>query len=106
VIDQLPEATMLRIEGQGGQRQVYSLLRNRAHSNVAFLLGEAYRYQPGLDTLTCTPACSAATRTSSSTSRPRMCRFVEPGSAVTGEVRAVVMRWGVRAATRVLALLP
>jgi hypothetical protein len=30
VINQLPEATMLRIEGQGGQRQVYSLLRNRA----------------------------------------------------------------------------
>jgi hypothetical protein len=47
VIDQLPEATMLRIEGQGGQRQVYSLLRNRAHSNVAFLLGEAYRYSLG-----------------------------------------------------------
>ncbi|VVN54533.1 hypothetical protein PS687_01647 [Pseudomonas fluorescens] len=34
---------------------VYSLLRNRAHSNVAFLLGEAYRYQPGLDTLTVYP---------------------------------------------------
>lgn len=74
VINQLPEATMLRIEGQDGQRQVYSLLRNRAHSNVAFLLGEAYRYQPGLDTLTLYPGCSPATRTSSSTSRPRMCR--------------------------------
>ncbi|UNM22427.1 fatty acid cis/trans isomerase [Pseudomonas sp. ArH3a] len=55
VIDQLPEATMLRVETANGQRVVYSLLRNRAHSNVAFLLGEAYRYQPGLDTLTVYP---------------------------------------------------
>ena len=55
VIDQLPEATMLRVETAGGKRVVYSLLRNRAHSNVAFLLGEAYRYQPGLDTLTLYP---------------------------------------------------
>ena len=55
VIDQLPEATMLRIETSSGTRVVYSLLRNRAHSNVAFLLGESLRYQPGLDTLTIFP---------------------------------------------------
>ncbi|WP_010173004.1 fatty acid cis/trans isomerase [Pseudomonas sp. PAMC 25886] len=55
VIDQLPEATMLRIETRSGKREVYSLLRNRAHSNVAFMLGEAYRYQPGLDTVTVYP---------------------------------------------------
>ncbi len=55
VIDQLPEATVLRVETSSGKREVYSLLRNRAHSNVAFLLGEAYRYQPGLDTLTIYP---------------------------------------------------
>ncbi|CAH0303729.1 fatty acid cis/trans isomerase [Pseudomonas brassicacearum] len=55
VIDQLPEATLLRIETASGHREVYSLLRNRAHSNVAFLLGEEKRYQPGLDTLTVYP---------------------------------------------------
>ena len=55
VIGQLPEATMLRVETRSGHREVYSLLRNRAHSNVAFMLGEAYRYQPGLDTLTIYP---------------------------------------------------
>jgi len=55
VIEQLPEATMLRIETPDGKREVYSLLRNRAHSNVAFMLGEAYRYQPGLDTVTIYP---------------------------------------------------
>ncbi|OYU08553.1 MAG: peptidylprolyl isomerase [Pseudomonas sp. PGPPP1] len=55
VIDQLPEATLLRIETTSGKRVIYSMLRNRAHSNVAFLLGEAYRYQPGLDTVTIYP---------------------------------------------------
>lgn len=55
VIDLLPEATMLRIQAPSGQRVFYSMLRNRAHSNVAFLLGESLRYQPGLDTLTIYP---------------------------------------------------
>ncbi|VVN66022.1 fatty acid cis/trans isomerase [Pseudomonas fluorescens] len=55
VVDQLPEAVVLRIETQSGKREVYSLLRNRAHSNVAFMLGESLRYQPGLDTLTIYP---------------------------------------------------
>jgi hypothetical protein len=30
-------------------------LRNRAHSNVAFMYGEELRYQPALDTLTVYP---------------------------------------------------
>ena len=55
VINQLPEATMLRIEGSDGKREMYSMLRNRAHTNVAFMLGEEYRLQPGLDTLTIYP---------------------------------------------------
>ncbi|WP_422909319.1 fatty acid cis/trans isomerase [Pseudomonas sp. MAC6] len=55
VINQLPEATLLRVELTDGQREVYSLLRNRAHSNVAFMLGEELRYQPALDTLTVYP---------------------------------------------------
>ncbi|MCR4510283.1 fatty acid cis/trans isomerase [Pseudomonas sp. 32.2.56] len=55
VINQLPEATLLRVELTDGQREIYSLLRNRAHSNVAFMLGEELRYQPALDTLTVYP---------------------------------------------------
>ncbi|WP_085597916.1 MULTISPECIES: fatty acid cis/trans isomerase [unclassified Pseudomonas] len=55
VIEQLPEATLLRVQTPGGKRQFYSMLRNRAHSNVAFMLGESLRYQPGLDTLTIFP---------------------------------------------------
>lgn len=55
VIEQLPEATLLRVELPSGKREVYSVLRNRAHSNVAFMMGEELRYQPGLDTLTIYP---------------------------------------------------
>ncbi len=55
VIDQMPEATLLRIEQSNGQRGIYSLLRNRAHSNVAFMFGESLRYEPELDTLTVYP---------------------------------------------------
>ncbi|MBD9414887.1 fatty acid cis/trans isomerase [Pseudomonas sp. PDM16] len=55
VIDHLPETTLLRIELANGKREVYSVLRNRAHSNVAFMTGESLRYQPGLDTLTVYP---------------------------------------------------
>lgn len=55
VIQQLPEATMLRVEEGDGSVDFYSLLRNRAHSNVAFMMGESLRYQPGLDTVTVYP---------------------------------------------------
>lgn len=55
VIAQLPEATMLRVELADGRRTVYSLLRNRAHSNVAFMLGENLRYRPEQDSLTVYP---------------------------------------------------
>ncbi|WP_298189314.1 fatty acid cis/trans isomerase [uncultured Pseudomonas sp.] len=55
VIDQLPEATLLRVAMADGQREVYSMLRNRAHTSVAFMLGEELRYQPALDSLTVYP---------------------------------------------------
>nr|WP_308705347.1 fatty acid cis/trans isomerase [Pseudomonas sp. N040] len=55
VIDQLPEVTLLRIETGDGGRAVYSLLRNRAHSNVAYMLGESLRYEPLKDSLTIAP---------------------------------------------------
>jgi hypothetical protein len=55
VIEQLPEVALLRVELADGQREIYSLMRNRAHSSVAFIAGESLRYQPGLDTLTIYP---------------------------------------------------
>lgn len=99
VIDQLPEATMLRVETSSGKREVYSLLRNRAHSNVAFLLGESRRYQPGLDTLTIYPGVL--------TSYPNF-MFNVPAAQVPAFVDAmenardanrfekIVERWGIR----------
>ncbi|MBN0987911.1 fatty acid cis/trans isomerase [Amphritea pacifica] len=59
----LPEATFVRInsvQGDGLQHAAkpflaYTLLRNRRHSSVAYLLGESLRYQEDLDTLTILP---------------------------------------------------
>lgn len=99
VIDYLPENTMLRIEDSSGKRMMYSLLRNRAHSNVAFLLGESYRYQPGLDTLTIYPGVLG--------SYPNF-MFNVPSSDIPAFVQAlqqtrhqaefekIVERWGIR----------
>jgi len=100
VIGQLPEATMLRIEGQDGKRQVYSLLRNRAHSNVAFMLGEAYRYQPGLDTLTIYPGVmSSYPNFMFNVPASDVPEFVEDLEAARDDkarFERIVMRWGVR----------
>lgn len=99
VIHRLPEATLLRVEGEGGRREVYSLLRNRAHSNVAFMLGEELRYQPDRDTLTLYPEVM--------TSYPNF-MFSVPAAQVADFVVAmeqasdaaafehIVERWGIR----------
>lgn len=55
VVDFLPECTLLRIYTATGQREIYTVLRNRAHSNVAYLTGESLRYEPEKDTLTIYP---------------------------------------------------
>jgi hypothetical protein len=99
VIAQLPEASMLRIQASDGKRELYSLLRNRAHSNVAFMLGEESRYQPGMDTLTVYPGVLS--------SYPNF-MFNIPAVQVPAFVRAmeqaldadafekIVQRWGIR----------
>ncbi|ODJ90149.1 peptidylprolyl isomerase [Pseudomonas viridiflava] len=99
VIDLLPEATMLRIEDRTGKREMYSMLRNRAHTNVAFLLGESYRYIPGLDTLSIYPGVLS--------SYPNF-MFNVPAAEVPAFVDAmqqskdqasfeqIVQRWGIR----------
>ncbi|BBP82331.1 MULTISPECIES: fatty acid cis/trans isomerase [unclassified Pseudomonas] len=99
VIDQMPEATLLRVELADGHREVYSVLRNRAHSNVAFMMGEELRYQPGLDTLTIYPGVL--------TSYPNFmfnlrAEEVPAFVAALGQVKdtpafdKVVERWGIR----------
>jgi hypothetical protein len=99
VIDQLPEATLLRIETASGKREVYSLLRNRAHSNVAFLLGESLRYQPGLDTLTIFPGVlSSYPNFMFNVPAAQVPAFVDAmeNARDSASFEKVVERWGIR----------
>ena len=99
VIDYLPEASMLRIELSDGQREVYSLLRNRAHSNVAFMLGESLRYQSGLDTLTVYPeVLSSYPNFIFNIKAAEVARFVRAMEQVKDEAafRKIVEHWGIR----------
>lgn len=55
----LPELTFIRVK-HGDERTVYSLIRNRYHSNVAFLFGESLRYKPEKDSLTVYPGIAGS----------------------------------------------
>ena len=99
VIDRLPEATVLRVEYGQGQREIYSLLRNRAHTNVAFMFGEQRRYQPRRDTLTVYPGVlSSYPNFMFSLSADEVPAFV--GALERAQDQAafdrVVERWGIR----------
>lgn len=60
-IIQLPEVTFIRVtHEQKKERTVYTLLRDRAHSNVAFMLGEELRYQPQKDRVTIYPGITGS----------------------------------------------
>ncbi|WP_148863999.1 fatty acid cis/trans isomerase [Marinobacter fonticola] len=50
-IQRLPEVTFLRVTS-GSERWIYTLVHNRAHSNVAFMFGEDSRLLPEEDTVT------------------------------------------------------
>jgi hypothetical protein len=48
----LPDLTVLRVRQSGGEDSVFSLVRDKAHTNVALLLGESLRREPEADRLT------------------------------------------------------
>lgn len=99
VIDQLPEATMLRVELDDGSREIYSVLRNRAHSNVAFMLGEELRYLPRLDTLTIYPeVLSSYPNFLFRLPASEIDEFVRQMEGVTDQAsfERIVERWGIR----------
>ncbi|MDF1584500.1 MAG: fatty acid cis/trans isomerase [Methyloprofundus sp.] len=54
-ISALPELAFLRVKMQHSPDRVYSLMRNKGLSNVAYILAEAYRAVPEKDTLTVVP---------------------------------------------------
>ncbi len=56
----LPEMTFLRVSNSQGERTIYSIIRNRAHTNVAFMFGESLRHQPENDTLTIYPGIAGS----------------------------------------------
>ena len=95
----LPELTLLRVRDGQGHREVYSLIRNRAHSNVAFMLGEDWRYQPEQDTLTVFPGVQGSyPNFAFDVTADELDRFVAALRLATTpeEFRAVAARWGVR----------
>jgi hypothetical protein len=96
---ELPEASLLRIEYGEGRREIYSLLRNRAHSNVAFIFGEQLRYQPALDALTLYPGVLSSYPNFLFNVRaeevPAFVAALEQARAGAG-LAAVVERWGIR----------
>jgi hypothetical protein len=56
VINYLPDLSFVKIENENGSPlSVFSMVRNRFHTNVAFILGESLRYRPSKDTLTIYP---------------------------------------------------
>src|SRR5690606_1904450 len=59
-ITQLPEVTFVRVRHEQHERTVYTVLRDRAHSNVAFILVEESRYQPEKDRLTVYPGITSS----------------------------------------------
>lgn len=99
MIAQLPEATLLRVELPDGRREIYSLLRNRAHSNVAFMFGEELRYQPRLDTLTIYPGVlTSYPNFIFSLAAAEVPSFVQALEQVrsAGQFERIVERWGIR----------
>jgi hypothetical protein len=99
-IERMPEATLLRVELDDGSREIYTLLRNRAHSNVAFLMGESLRYQPRLDTLTVHPGVLTNYPNFMFAMRaeevPDFVAAMEHVADTTTFEHEVIERWGVR----------
>lgn len=103
IVKRLPELSLLRVRGPNGRRQIYSLIHNRFHTNVAFIAGENLRLEPDKDTLTILPGVLG--------SYPNFIfdvpladidRFVERARAIPqgqdgdAALTAMVLTWGVR----------
>jgi hypothetical protein len=98
-IKQLSEVTFVRVEHEQNERTVYTLLRDRAHSNVAFMLGEESRYQPEKDRLTIYPGITGSyPNFMFNVPASQVEQFVSMlGSAENAEdFERVVETWGVR----------
>lgn len=98
VIPLLPEVVLLRVRGEG-QRLVYSLIHNRAHSNVAFILDEDGRLDPARDTLSVLPGVHGNyPNFAFDVPLAELERFVAALAAASDRatLEAVVRQWGLR----------
>lgn len=95
----LPEMTLLRVTDERGERTVYSIIRNRAHSNVAFMFGESLRHQPERDTLTLYPGIAGSyPNFIFDVPASQIAAFREQLTAASSaeSFEKIVMQWGVR----------
>jgi hypothetical protein len=95
----MPESTMLRVYRHGSEREIYTILRNRAHSNVAYMAAEALRYQPDRDTLTIYPGVlTSYPNFAFNVAASEITDFSLAMQAVNSKAQfeAIVERWGIR----------
>lgn len=95
-----PEVSFVRVFDDSGRLEVYTVIRNRMHTNVAFLFGESLRYKPEDDTLTVYPGVLASyPNFMFNVDVDEIEEFVETLLKVGDErmlTDTVVERWGVR----------
>jgi len=95
----LPNVSFVRVDLPEGGFKSYTLIRNRAHSNVAFILGEDLRYMPDQDTATVLPFLLGSYPNFIFRLRAaEVERFVKALRVYSGDAlpRAFIDRWGVR----------
>lgn len=102
-IQKLPELSLLRVTLADGQRRVYSLIRNRFHTNVAFITGEDGRLEPTKDSLTVLPGVIGSypnfvfdVREADLADFVRRLRAIDDGKDSDAAFTALVLTWGVR----------
>lgn len=99
VINWLPEVSFVHVVASNGRRSVYTLIRDRAHSNVAFMFGESLRLQPEKDRITVMPGTVGSYPNFIFTvPEAEAGAFVAAlqGVSLQADFNAVVRRWGLR----------
>ena len=76
----LPDLAVVLVRGEDGVARLYSLVHNREHDNISWMLGESTRFAPQEDSLTVRPGVLGA--------YPNMF-FVVPENEIEGFSRAV-----------------
>jgi hypothetical protein len=99
-VGHMPDLAFLRVRNGGsGDGRAYSIIRNKAHTNVAFIFGEEWRRLKGDDTLTVVRGFTGSyPNFFFETAAPDIERFVEAllGVKSSGDFERFVSSYGVR----------